>query len=126
MPVRVVFRCQTCGATPDAGTQRALERSLRELGFGEYLEVLAKLGTSANHVWLVGHNTLRAAVGLTGERGSEDDLRAMEGFVREAMDAGVHGLSTGLEATTTTMAAIWNDALAEQQRSNEALSAAAI
>jgi hypothetical protein len=39
MPVRVVFRCQTCGAAPDVATQRALERSLRELGFGEYLEV---------------------------------------------------------------------------------------
>src|SRR5207302_4385031 len=55
--------------------------------FGEYLEVLSKLEMSANHVWLVGHNTLRAAVGLTGERVGEDDLRAMESFVREAMDA---------------------------------------
>jgi N-acyl-D-amino-acid deacylase len=66
-------------------------------GFGEYLEVLSKLGSSANHVWLVGHNTLRAAVGLTGTAAGEDDLRAMENFVRAAMDAGVHGMSTGLE-----------------------------
>jgi N-acyl-D-amino-acid deacylase len=65
--------------------------------FAEYLDVLSSMGTSANHVWLVGHNTLRAAVGLTGEHASEDDLRAMEGFVREAMEAGAHGLSTGLE-----------------------------
>lgn len=65
--------------------------------FAEYLDVLTKMGTSGNHVWLVGHNTLRAAVGLTGEGVSEDDLRAMENLVREAMDAGVHGLSTGLE-----------------------------
>jgi N-acyl-D-amino-acid deacylase len=65
--------------------------------FAEYLDVLSEIGTSANHVWLVGHNTLRAAVGLTGERVGEDDLRAMEGLVREAMDAGIHGLSTGLE-----------------------------
>lgn len=65
--------------------------------FGEYLDVLTAMGTSANHVWLVGHNTLRAAVGLTGEQASEDDLRAMESFVREAMEAGAHGLSTGLE-----------------------------
>src|SRR6267378_1441663 len=41
--------------------------------FGEYLEVLTRMGTSANHVWLVGHNTLRAAVAVTGETVSEDD-----------------------------------------------------
>jgi hypothetical protein len=39
MPVHVVFRCDFCGAAPDGATQRALERSLRELGFGEYLEI---------------------------------------------------------------------------------------
>src|SRR3981081_2952036 len=60
--------------------------------FAEYLDVLTAVGTSAHHVWLVGHNTLRAAVGLTGEQASEDDLRAMESFVREAMEAGAHGL----------------------------------
>ncbi|MGI9145425.1 MAG: N-acyl-D-amino-acid deacylase family protein [Chloroflexota bacterium] len=65
--------------------------------FREYLDVVSQLGTSANHVWLVGHSTLRAAVGLAGEHGTEDQLRSMEGFVREAMDAGALGLSTGLE-----------------------------
>lgn len=39
MPVHVVFRCDICGATPDRPTQGALERSLRELAFGEYLEI---------------------------------------------------------------------------------------
>jgi hypothetical protein len=32
------FRCQFCNADPDAETQRSLERGLRELVFGEYLE----------------------------------------------------------------------------------------
>jgi len=41
--------------------------------------------------------------------------------VTHAVQRQLGGLSTGLETTTTTMAAIWNDALAEQQRSNEAL-----
>jgi hypothetical protein len=40
MPVRVIFRCDTCGAAPEPPTQAALERSLRELAFGEYLEVI--------------------------------------------------------------------------------------
>ena len=39
MPVRVVFRCQFCPAAPDAATQRGLEVGLRELVFGEYLDV---------------------------------------------------------------------------------------
>jgi hypothetical protein len=40
VPVRVIFRCQFCAAQPDADTQRSLERQLRELAFGEYLDAL--------------------------------------------------------------------------------------
>jgi hypothetical protein len=40
MPVRVVFRCQFCDAVPDAETQRSLEGQVRELLFGEYLDML--------------------------------------------------------------------------------------
>jgi hypothetical protein len=39
VPVRVIFRCNFCRAEPDPLTQLELERRLRELGFGEYLEV---------------------------------------------------------------------------------------
>lgn len=39
MPIRVVFRCLVCGAEPDPLTQLCLERGLRELAFGEYLDV---------------------------------------------------------------------------------------
>jgi hypothetical protein len=39
MPVRVIFRCDFCAGAPDPLTQLALERQLRELAFGEYLEV---------------------------------------------------------------------------------------
>jgi hypothetical protein len=46
MPVRVRFHCQFCDAIPDGATQRRLERGLRELVFGEYLEAGA---------WLVWH-----------------------------------------------------------------------
>jgi hypothetical protein len=35
---RVIFRCGFCAAIPDPLTQLGLERQLRELGFGEYLE----------------------------------------------------------------------------------------
>ena len=36
--------------------------------FGEYLEVIRQLGTSANLAWFVGHNTMRVASGVSGSR----------------------------------------------------------
>lgn len=39
MPTRVIFRCHACDAIPDPLTQLALERGLRELAFGAYLDV---------------------------------------------------------------------------------------
>lgn len=39
MPSRLIFRCQFCDAAPDAESQRGLEGQLRELAFGEYLDV---------------------------------------------------------------------------------------
>ena len=38
VPVHVRFHGQSCRAILDAPTRRALERSLRELAFGRYLE----------------------------------------------------------------------------------------
>jgi hypothetical protein len=38
MPVRIIFRCEFCEARPDPLTQLSLERQLRELGFGLYLD----------------------------------------------------------------------------------------
>lgn len=66
-------------------------------GFGSYLDVLSRMGTSANLAWYVGHNTLRVAAGVAGEHVTEDQLRQMEDSVREAMQAGALGMSTGLE-----------------------------
>ena len=39
MPTTVVFRCDFCAASPDSVTQLTLEHQIRELAFGEYLEV---------------------------------------------------------------------------------------
>src|SRR6195952_1224436 len=38
MPVRVIFRCEFCDAVPDAMTQMQLERTVRDLVFGEYVD----------------------------------------------------------------------------------------
>jgi len=65
--------------------------------FGDYLDVIRQMGTSANLAWFVGHNTMRVASGVSGATATEDQLRAMERFVADAMDAGALGMSTGLE-----------------------------
>jgi hypothetical protein len=48
MPTKVIFRCEFCPAIPDPLTQLSLERSLRELAFGEYQEI-------APGRWLIWH-----------------------------------------------------------------------
>ncbi len=48
MSVRLVFRCEFCGATPDPETRAGLEAQLQELLFGQYLD--AEPGN-----WLVWH-----------------------------------------------------------------------
>jgi N-acyl-D-amino-acid deacylase len=64
---------------------------------GDYLDFVARAGTSCNLAWFVGHNAVRAAAGVAGPGATEDQLVAMEAFVSEAMEAGCIGLSTGLE-----------------------------
>ncbi len=39
MPTRVVFRCEFCPAVPDTETQKTLEHQLRELAFGQYVDI---------------------------------------------------------------------------------------
>jgi N-acyl-D-amino-acid deacylase len=65
--------------------------------FAEHLAFLSRAGHSPNLAWFVGHNTVRWAAGARGPQATEPELRTMEGFVAEAMDAGALGLSTGLE-----------------------------
>ena len=58
---------------------------------------MAQTRTSTNLGWLVGHNTVRFAAGLLDETYTPEQMEAMQGHVREAMEAGALGLSTGLE-----------------------------
>jgi N-acyl-D-amino-acid deacylase len=65
--------------------------------FAELLDHLARVGHAQNLAWFVGHNTIRAAAGVSGAEPSEEQLAAMEGHLAEALAAGALGLSTGLE-----------------------------
>ncbi len=63
----------------------------------EYLDALEEGGVSGNVLALVGHGTLRASA-MGFERGAPDrrQLDKMKGLLREGMEAGAVGLSTGL------------------------------
>lgn len=66
--------------------------------FGDYLVNVELGGTSQNLAFFVGHSTVREAAGITGDLSPDDDTMAvMDGLVREAMEAGALGMSSGLE-----------------------------
>ena len=65
--------------------------------FSEYLESLERLKPSINIAPLVGHGTVRSAVlGYEDIKPSDKDLGAMKELIKEAMEAGAFGMSTGL------------------------------
>lgn len=62
----------------------------------EYLDVVERK-TSTNLVFLVGHAALRyAAMGMSACAASPEQVSAMVGMTREAMEQGAWGVSTGL------------------------------
>jgi N-acyl-D-amino-acid deacylase len=74
--------------------------------FGAYLDGLEAMGISPNLASFVGHNTVRRAAGVSGAAATTDQVRAMQAMVREAMEAGALGLSTGLEFDPGRLATI--------------------
>jgi len=65
--------------------------------FAEYLDVLNNRGPSTNVVPVVGHGTLRAiAVGLENRAPKHYELAMMQDLLRDAMEEGAFGLSSGL------------------------------
>lgn len=87
------------GAGRDAaGQQQASDGDTRSwTGFGEYLDGLDEMGISPNLASYIGHNSMRRAAGVSGPAVTTNQVRAMQAMVREAMEAGALGLSTGLE-----------------------------
>lgn len=61
------------------------------------LDKAEKMGASINTAWLFGHNDLRIMSGVHTADYTEEQFQTMADFVREAMEAGYIGLSTGLE-----------------------------
>ena len=66
--------------------------------FGEYLGYMEQHGCAANAAHLVGLGTVRVAggSGFEDRPPTDDEVKRMQSFVAEAMQAGAFGLSTGL------------------------------
>jgi N-acyl-D-amino-acid deacylase len=65
--------------------------------YGEYLDSLRRKGTSVNVVPVVGQGVIRAGiVGEDNRRASAQELERMQAAVRQALEQGAFGLSTGL------------------------------
>jgi len=64
---------------------------------GATLDKAEKMGTSINMAWLCGHNDLRNIADCRTKYPTEEQYKIMEDFLREAMEAGFIGFSTGLE-----------------------------
>lgn len=70
-----------------------------------FLRRLEKNRTAVNFVPFVGHSTVRAtAMGMENRDPSNEELEEMKRFVREALEQGAFGLSTGLEYTPGSFA----------------------
>ncbi len=61
------------------------------------LDKAERMGASVNTAWLCGHNALRTLAGLSTRDYTEEQFKVMADFLREAMEAGFIGFSTGLE-----------------------------
>ena len=61
------------------------------------MDQLEKMGRSGNLVWLVGHNSLRTLAGVCGEEVTEEQYQIMEAALRQALEDGAVGMSSGLE-----------------------------
>lgn len=65
--------------------------------FNDYLESLERRGLPNNAAVLLSHGPVRlAAMGMGARDATDSELGAMKGLVREAMEDGAFGLSTGL------------------------------
>jgi len=65
--------------------------------FAQYLRTLRRGGLAINVASLAGHGALRiAAMGFADRAPTPKELARMEGLLREAMESGAFGMSTGL------------------------------
>lgn len=102
--------CGHCGDSPAPyfeGNLLRLKQSVPEGEFAVYarqsatptsfFETMEKASLGANMAFFIGHNSLRAKVmGFSPEAPTKEQLEAMQAYIREAMEVGYLGYSSGL------------------------------
>jgi N-acyl-D-amino-acid deacylase len=93
-PLFAESRQQVVAAMEDEDTPLPWDRWS---SFGSYLDYLGRMGTSINIVPLVGQGMVRAGVmGFAADPANGEQIARMQAEVRQAMDEGAIGVSTGL------------------------------
>ncbi len=65
---------------------------------GKFLDSLETYRLGINTAWLTGHNTIRRNImGTDNRKATPEEMEAMKAAVKEAMDNGAFGISTGLK-----------------------------
>jgi N-acyl-D-amino-acid deacylase len=96
-----------CGLSAAPLYGQALEQRMGEIkqlgikerwnSFSEYFTFLNKKGIATNFSTLVGHGNLRAsAAGYADRRLTAEEKHRINGFLKDALDSGALGISTGL------------------------------
>ena len=102
--------CGHCGSSPAPfyeGGMRAKKQLLPPEEFAQwveaaesparFMEVAAKAKTGVNMAYVLGHNNIRGKVmGFRADAPNAEELAAMQDIVRDAMEAGYLGYTTGL------------------------------
>ena len=68
-----------------------------EKSLGKHLSEIEGKGMSANLAYLVGHNAIRRACGVLSSDYTQEQLEEMEACLRQSLEDGAFGLSSGLE-----------------------------
>lgn len=77
--------------------QTARSMTARFTSFERFLNFADSVPKTANYAFLVGHSTLRTAVmGTENRKATPKELQAMKALLKEAMEHGAKGLSSGL------------------------------
>ena len=102
--------CGACGSSPapyQEGRMLRLKRGVPEAEFAvyarqaatptSYFEAVDKASLGTNMAFFIGHGSLRAKVmGYSPEKPTKEQLQQMQGYIREAMEVGYLGYSSGL------------------------------
>ena len=74
-----------------------LEYDITWTSFSEYLDEMEKIGCSSNVAYNLGFGMIRlAAMGYEDRKPTKDEMQKMKDYIRDAMEAGAFGISTGL------------------------------